>query len=193
MNDLVPQVRRLRGIGEVRVWVSSEIATQFIPREQLRESPEVHIAGTCFEEEGPGKLRFLFARRSRDRRLFPGKLEGCGGQLRYSETFVDGVRRHFTQELGLDVEVLADFHRFYVIRESNEPVIPGIRFLCRRVGTNEPSSNNHSELIWLTEKEFHNTPSHDFVDNMKYEVIELVSAYKESRERMSRGARRDGE
>jgi class 3 adenylate cyclase len=177
-RGLVPQIRPLRGIGDVPVWVSAEIATQFVTREHLRETPEVHVAGTCFDEEGPGKLRLLFARRNEDRRLFPGKLEGCGGQLRYSETFVDGVRRHFRLELGLDVEVLADLHKFYDIREPNEPVIPGIRFLCRRVGTNEPTSSNHSELLWLTESEFHNTPAHEFVDNMKHEVIELVHAYK---------------
>lgn len=67
VRGLLPQVRRLRGIGDVRAWVSTEIATQFVPRERLRETPEVHIAGTCFEEEVHGKQRLLFARRAESR------------------------------------------------------------------------------------------------------------------------------
>jgi class 3 adenylate cyclase len=101
-RDLVPQVRRLDGIGNVAVWVSPEVASTFVPRERLREQPEVHVAGTCFAEERAGGFRLLLARRSPRRRLYPGKLEGCGGQLRHSETFSEGARRHFRQELGLD-------------------------------------------------------------------------------------------
>jgi class 3 adenylate cyclase len=178
-RGFVAQVRRLRGIGDVRVWVSAEIATQFVPREQLRETPEVHVAGTCFYEDR-NTMKLLFARRAPDRSLFPGKLEGCGGQLRYSETFVEGIRRHYRQEFGLDVDVLPDFHNFYEIRVPNEPVIPGVRFLCRRVGTNEPSSANHTELMWISEGQFRNMPAEEFIEGLKHEVIELIEDYKRS-------------
>jgi hypothetical protein len=177
-NGLVEQVRIVRGIGEVRVWVSSEIATQFVPREIVRETPEVHVAGSCIEEDRPGHYRILVARRGNNRRLFPGKLEGCGGQLRFSESFADGVRRHYRQELGIDVEVLVDFHRFYEITEPNEPLIPGIRFLCRRLGDKQPASSNHSELIWMPEEEFYDARPEEFVGGLKDEVISLIEAYR---------------
>ncbi len=78
------------------------------------------------------------------------------------------------------MEVLEQFHVFYEIREPNEPVIPGIRFLCRRVGSNEPWSTNHSELKWVTEEEFANMSSEDFVGNLKHEIIQLLVAYRDS-------------
>ncbi|WP_125804049.1 NUDIX domain-containing protein [Actinoplanes sp. ATCC 53533] len=180
-TGLAPQIRKLRGVGDVPVWVSVEIASQFITRERLRETPEVHVAGTCFYEERPGELMLLFARRSLSRRLFPGKLEGCGGQLANSETFAEGIRRHFRQEFGLDVDVLADIHNFYEIREPNEPVIPGIRFLCRRVGNNQPWSANHSEVQWISEAEFRNMPSDDFTGDLKHSLISLLDKYKAAR------------
>ena len=179
-RDLSPQRLRLEGIGDVSVWVTKEIASQFLPRELLRETPEVHVAGTCIATDEQGRMRLLVARRALERRLYPGKLEGCGGQLRYSETFAEGVRRHFSQEMSLDVEVLEQFHVFYAIREPNEPVIPGIRFLCRRIGSDEPKSSNHSELRWLTEAEFRRTPASEFVGDLKREVIQLLESYKKA-------------
>jgi class 3 adenylate cyclase/isopentenyldiphosphate isomerase len=172
-SHLIKQVRRLRGIGEVSVWVSPEVATQFIPRERLRETPEVHVAGTCFREDANGNVSLLLARRSQERQLFPGKLEGCGGQLSYSESFTDGVRRHFRLELGIDVDVL-DLHCFYEIRQPDAPVIPGIRFLCQLVGDNKPESANHSELMWVTEEHFRTMHAEDFVGHLKSDVIELL-------------------
>jgi class 3 adenylate cyclase/ADP-ribose pyrophosphatase YjhB (NUDIX family) len=177
-RNLTEQRLRLDGIGEVSVWVTKEIASQFLPRELLRETPEVHVAGTCITEDERGRVRLLVARRTLERRLYPGKLEGCGGQLRYSETFAEGVQRHFSQEMGLEVEVLEQFHVFYEIREPNEPVIPGIRFLCKRIGSKEPRSTNHSELMWLTETQFRRTASADFVGDLKREVLQLLESYK---------------
>lgn len=171
---------KLDGIGEISVWVTDEIASQFLPRELLRETPEVHVAGTCITEDSNGQITLLVARRAAERRLYPGKLEGCGGQLRSSETFSEGVRRHFAKEMNLDVDVLEQFHVFYEIREPNEPVIPGIRFLCTRIGSDEPRSSNHSELRWLMEDQFRKTPSGEFVGNLKREVIHLLESYKQA-------------
>jgi class 3 adenylate cyclase/ADP-ribose pyrophosphatase YjhB (NUDIX family) len=179
-QGLTSQVLRLLGIGDVPVWVTPEIASQFLPRELRRETPEVHVAGTCITEDRHGGIKLLVARRSPLRRLYPGKLEGCGGQLRYSETFVDGVRRHFSQEMHLDVEVLEELHCFYQIREPNEPVIPGIRFLCRRVGSNEPWSANHSEVRWVPEQELKNLPAEEFVGDLKHQVLRLLERYREA-------------
>jgi class 3 adenylate cyclase/ADP-ribose pyrophosphatase YjhB (NUDIX family) len=182
VHGLTSQRLRLEGIGEVSVWVTNEIASKFLPRELIRETPEVHVAGTCITEVDKGGVKLLVARRSLERRLYPGKLEGCGGQLRYSETFSEGLRRHFSQEMNLQVDVLERFHVFYEIREPNEPVIPGIRFLCERVGSKEPWSSNHSELKWITEEEFRGTPAEEFVGDLKQEVLQLLGRYREERQ-----------
>ena len=75
------QTRLLTGIyEEAEVWVTKEIAEQFIPRESLRESPEVHIAGVCFKKE-KGIYFILLGQRTKNRKLYPLLYEGCGGQL----------------------------------------------------------------------------------------------------------------
>jgi class 3 adenylate cyclase len=176
-RHLVKQVRRLRGIGDIPVWVSPEIATTFIPRERLRETPEVHVAGMCFAEDTDKHIRVLLARRAIDRALFPGKIEGCGGQLRHSESFTEGVRRHFHLEFGIDVQVLPE-HCFYEIRQPEVPVIPGIRYLCRQIGDSTPASHNHSEVWWATEEELRRTPAPEFVGDLKQETIQLLNEYR---------------
>jgi class 3 adenylate cyclase len=174
-----PQSRRLTGIvDEVDVWVTREIATGFLTREKLRTSPEVHIAGQCIDTSKRRGLRILIAKRAPWRRLFRGLYEGCGGQLEASETFMDGVRRHFRLEMNMDVKVLEDIHCFYVIREPEEKLIPGIRFLCERVGDEEPHSDNHSEVRWVSEKEFRSIPADQFVPGLKEQVIDLLARYK---------------
>lgn len=67
--------------------------------------------------------------------------------------------------------------RFYTIREPGEPLIPGIRFLCKRIGAKEPVSANHSELRWVTEEDFMDLPDDDFVGDLKHEVIDLLTRY----------------
>lgn len=176
-RELVKQVRRLRGIGDVPVWVSPEIATTFVPRERLRETPEVHVAGLCFAEDTDRQIRVLLARRALDRELFPGKIEGCGGQLRHSESFTEGVRRHFRLEFDIDVQVLPD-HCFYEIRQPETPIIPGIRYLCRQVGDSRPTSHNHSSVWWASEDELRRIPAPEFVGDLKQEAIHLLDEYR---------------
>jgi isopentenyldiphosphate isomerase len=120
----------------------------------------------------------LLAKRSPERTLFPGLYEGCGGQLALSETFEEGVVRHYRKELGIEVRVLLEYHCFYEIREPNEPLIPGIRFLCERMSDREPKSPNHSEFVWATEAQIKNMPSDLFVGNMKNEALDLIGQYK---------------
>ena len=81
------QLRKLGGLPPTKVWVTPEIKEEFLPRELLRERPEVHVAGTCVEQTTKGDVRLLIARRIQKRSLFGGKYEGCGGQLAEGETF----------------------------------------------------------------------------------------------------------
>jgi 8-oxo-dGTP pyrophosphatase MutT (NUDIX family) len=175
------QTRKLSGLEEVRVWVTSEIESQFVTRENLKQTPEVHVAGMCIDNSNKRGLKLLLATRSKSRRIFPGKIEGCGGQLKYSESFSEGVERHFRLEMGIEVKVLPEMHCFYEIKEPNEPLIPGIRFLCERVGDAEPSSNNHDKLEWVSESQFRNMSADRFVGNLKDEVIRLLDRYKSRR------------
>jgi class 3 adenylate cyclase len=178
--EFYPQVRKLTGIEEgVRVWVTKEIASGFLTREKLRQTPEVHVAGQCIDASSRKGLKVLIARRSSSRRLYPGLLEGCGGQLAASETFTEGVARHFRLEMNIDVKVLEHLHCFYAIREPEEEVIPGIRFLCERVGDEQPRSDNHSETVWVTESAFRSLPGDQFIPGLKEQVLELIERYKQ--------------
>lgn len=147
----------------------------FLPRETHQESPEVHIAGSCFKEQN-GRFEILFARRSPHRQLFAGKLEGCGGQLRQGESFTEGVQRHFLQELNLSVQPLKNIFTTYDI-PLKQGVIPGIRYLCKYAG-GQPTLINHTDLIWLSEQEFLNADSTDFVGGLKNELLELLDLYR---------------
>ncbi len=173
----LPQSRRLKGIAApLNVWVTEQIATQFASREEIRHGPEVHVAGMCVDHTGRG-TKILIAKRSDQRRLYRGLIEGCGGQLAFSETFVEGVMRHFRQEMGIEVRVREDIHCFYVIREPNEPVIPGIRFLCERVDEKEPESKNHEWVKWVSEIELRNTPAEQFIPGVKDDFLALLKLY----------------
>ncbi|HJT76197.1 MAG TPA: NUDIX domain-containing protein [Gemmataceae bacterium] len=178
------QTRRLAGLTrDVNVWVTEEIGSQFITRERLRETPEVHVAGLCIDVSSRKGLLLLLAKRVERRRLFGGLIEGCGGQLARSESFAEGVARHFRLEMGIEVRVLTDIHCFYEIREPNEPLIPGIRFLCERVGDKDPRSVNHEWVRWVAEKDFRNMPANEFIPGLKDQWIELLDKYKGNRSR----------
>ena len=173
------QKRRLTGIEEpVDVWVTEEIAAEFLTREKVRQTPEVHVAGQCLDTSNRNRLKILIAKRSPVRRLYPNLYEGCGGQLAASETFVQGVVRHFRLEMQIDVRVLEPFHRFYEIILPDEPLIPGIRFLCERLGDQEPRSFNHTELRWVTEKDFRAMPADQFVPGLKDQVLSLLEEFR---------------
>jgi class 3 adenylate cyclase len=177
-----PQKRKLAGLEEeVDVWVTEEVASQFLTREKLKQVPEVHVAGQCIDAGSRKGLQILVAKRSPVRRLYPNRYEGCGGQLAAEETFAEGVARHYRMEMGIDVRVLEDLHCFYEIRERGEPFIPGIRFLCEQIGEQEPRSFNHTEVRWVTEKEFRAIPAEEFVPQLKDQVLDLIERYKKRR------------
>ena len=145
-------------------------------RENIREMPEVHVAGFCIKEE-KSTIKVLIAKRNGDRILYPSLYEGCGGQLKGGETFEEGVLRHFSGEMSILVAVYEDLHTFYVIREPSQPCIQGIAFLCRYL-SGEPKSDNHSELKWVDIKELKNMEDQSFIPNVKNEIISLVERYE---------------
>jgi len=172
------QKRKLRGInGTLDVWVSKEIFTQFLTRENLRQSPEVHIAGICFKQE-KGVSYVLLAKRNAERKLYPNKYEGCGGQLAGNELFIDGVKRHYKLEFGIKVEVFEEYHKFYEIREPNEPLIQGVSFLCEYT-EGEPKSENHEPPSpkWYNKEEFNKILEKEFIPNLKNEIQDYFELF----------------
>ena len=177
--DFSKQVRLLKGIqDDTDVWVTKEIAEQFIPREDLRENPEVHVAGICFKKEGE-KCFVLLGRRAKNRRLYPDLYEGCGGQLACNELFHEGVERHYRKEYHIEVKVHKEISLLYEIITSNEPKIPGIRFLCEYL-SGIPSSLNHIPPTpkWFSEAEFNKLHKEQFIPGLKKEIEIFFEKYK---------------
>lgn len=176
-NLFFKQKRKIKSIEkDIDVWVTEEIANAFQKREDVRETPEVHVAGFCIKEEA-GTLKILIAKRGKTRNLYPSLFEGCGGQLKYSEGFIEGVIRHFRTEMNITVEVLENIHKFYSIIQPNEPYIPGIVFLCKLL-EGKPLSNNHEEIKWVSEEELKNMEASLFIPNVKVEILKLLEIYK---------------
>ena len=173
-----PQIRKLSGLEDTEVWVTAEIAEKFLIREKLRQTPEVHVAGMCTNPNFHD-VRVLLSKRNPGRAFYPGKWEGCGGQLAASETFAEGVVRHFKLEMGIDVTVIEDLHLFYTIELRDQPTIPGIRFACEMVGDGTPKSANHTEVKWVPEKELKSMPADDLVPGLKVQFLKLIAAYKD--------------
>jgi len=177
--ELFKQERKLQGIRDIsEVWVSKEISSQFLTRETLKQTPEVHVAGICFKREGD-KPYVLLGKRSPTRSLYPGLYEGCGGQLAANETFASGVKRHYRLEYGIEVDVIEKEHLFYNIQVPNEPLIPGVSFLCKYIN-GEPGSKNH-ELGWYNREELDRIPEGEFIPGLKKEVQRFLAAFSELR------------
>lgn len=163
----------LRGVSNpTECFISQTISYEYIPREMLRESPEVHVAGFCYRHNENGEVEILLSKRNKDRVLFPDLLEGCGGQLRNGESFVKGVKRHYLSEMRVTVDIPnVNDHLLYEIK-SNNGVISGIVFKCKYVdGT--PESLHHSEQKWYTLKQIDNIPEDRFIPKVKEEIKQL--------------------
>ena len=178
--ELFRREPKLKGIVDIpEVWVTKEISTNFWTREELKQAPEVHVAGLCFKQE-KNRIYVLLGKRKASRRLFPSLYEGCGGQLAYGESFTDGVKRHYSLEYGVEIEVYAEQHSFYLINEADEPLIPGIRFLCEYIG-GEPKSENHEPPTpkWFSEKDFYEMEEESFIKGLKKEIEKGFTKFKE--------------
>jgi 8-oxo-dGTP pyrophosphatase MutT (NUDIX family) len=143
-----------------------------IKREDLKHMVEVHVSGVCLRSENGGKTRALIAKRNEDRELYPGKWESCGGQLRVGESFVDGIERHYKEEMSITVIPL-DYCSIYSIPMADGGVIPGIRFLCLYL-EGEVSSENHSEIHWSTYDELMAMDEEDFVPGLRQVILDWI-------------------
>jgi len=177
--DFSMQTRFLKGIdGDCPVWVTKDILERFMPREEIRENPEVHVAGVCFRKDR-GEFFVLLGLRSKHRRLFPSLYEGCGGQLAHNELFHEGVMRHYEKEFHVKVKVHRETFFLYEIDTNSAPKIPGIRFLCE-YESGDPRSENHDPPTpkWFSEHEFSALPEDRFIPGLKGEIARFLDEYK---------------
>lgn len=168
------QTHRLPGLkSDVKVWVTNEISSQFIPREKLRETPEVHVAGVCFKKDN-NVLKALIAKRKSNREIFPNLYEGCGGQLAFSESFTDGIRRHFMLEMKISVKVIQKHNILYEIAKPNIHIIPGIKFIALHE-SGEPESENHEHITWVTKSGIQDMSEDTFIPGTKNDFLAFFS------------------
>ena len=103
-------------------------------REEKRHRLEVHVAGVCMRQTQDG-TEVLVAKRSQDRKLFPGLWECGGGQVRPGESFEEALARQLAEELNVKVRVVSILDTYLI--ETDDPEqrrIPGVKFVCELTG-----------------------------------------------------------
>lgn len=109
---------------------------------------EVHCVAVCFRDDG----RALVARRSHDKRRFPGQWEfGCG-QLSAFESFADCLRRAYHEDFG--AELVIEDHPLpvstYTIEDPAEGRhIPGIIFAVGIANPDDVKLRKHIDIDWI--------------------------------------------
>ncbi|MEY3971756.1 MAG: hypothetical protein RLY84_149 [Actinomycetota bacterium] len=89
---------------------------------------------------------FLCAKRAEWKSL-PGKWEFPGGKVNNDEPLDKAVVREISEELGIDISVVREFHR------NRFEEIELVSFVCDLIGSKPINSTDHSELRWVSENE----------------------------------------
>ncbi|MFZ5982092.1 MAG: NUDIX domain-containing protein [Patescibacteria group bacterium] len=99
-------------------------------REEKQHKLEVHVAGIVFRET-ENNIEVLIVKRNAGRKLYPGKWECGGGQVKEGENFEEAIKRQMKEELGVNVKRALTFGT-YEIKTPDLPQqkIPGIKFVC---------------------------------------------------------------
>ena len=110
------------------------------------------VAGILQKDE-----QFMIARRA-PHKVMPGKWEFPGGKVEPNESFPDALRREFSEEFNLDVEVGHEIGR--VIHHYDDVVIELTAYLI--TSTSEViGSSDHDQIIWASLKDLN---SYDLAD-----------------------------
>lgn len=121
----------------------------FPRREEGTDALEVHVAGVCVRQTDDGWY-VLAAQRQSDRKVFPGKWECGGGQVRRGEGFVQALKRQFSEEFGLEVAPCNPLRVYEIPVSEPQQIIPGVRILCETREENvDLNVREFSEYRWL--------------------------------------------
>jgi 8-oxo-dGTP diphosphatase len=124
-------------------------------REEKQQKIEVHVAGVCLRET-ESDIEVLIVKRQESRKLYPGKWECGGGQVRAGENFEEAIKRQIREELGVIVNKVVVFGTYQIeTPELEQKKIPGIKFVCfwnKYVNGKKPQIDpkEHSEWKWVS-------------------------------------------
>lgn len=98
--------------------------------------------------------RVFIARRASTKKFLPGKFELPGGHIENGEDIVDGLKREFREEFGLEIKV-GDAYYAYTYMNGDHHVVE-VDFLATLPDPNESirlNPEDHSEYRWVNQPE----------------------------------------
>jgi len=141
-------------------------------REEKRHKIEVHVAGICFRET-ESEIQVLIAKRNGNRRLYPGKWECGGGQVRAGENFEEAIKRQMREEVGVIVEKVVVFGFYQInIPEDEQKVIPGVKSVCffKEYENGEGPKIDSRELSEFKWQSINNLEEIDFIPGIREDI-----------------------
>lgn len=98
--------------------------------------------------------RLFIARRADSKKFLPGKFELPGGHIEFGEDIVDGLKREFKEEFGVDILVGDPFYAFtYTNGENHVVEVDFTATLADPNGVIQLKPEDHSEYRWISEAE----------------------------------------
>lgn len=98
--------------------------------------------------------RLFVAKRANTKKFLPGKFELPGGHIEFGESLIDGLKREFREEFGVEIVVGEVIHAFTGMNGNNHEV--EIDFLAEMVDAHAEIKLNpkdHSEFRWVSKAE----------------------------------------
>jgi ADP-ribose pyrophosphatase YjhB (NUDIX family) len=133
----------------------------------------VQTAVTCFVYNGDD---YLFLKRSMNKKVDAGRLNGVGGRVEHGENFLDAAIREVEEETGYKV-ALTDLRLCGVIKEEGGYAEDWIMclFKINVADKNIPigNSTNDGELLWINKKNILSS-GYDLVDNINYCMQNII-------------------
>ncbi len=99
-----------------------------------------------------GKL--FIAKRADTKSFLPGKFELPGGHIEYKEEIVEGLKREFREEFGLEIIVGNAFYAFTYMNGDNHVV--EVDYFAELADPNvqiQLNPEDHSEYRWIAQNE----------------------------------------
>jgi 8-oxo-dGTP pyrophosphatase MutT (NUDIX family) len=141
-------------------------------REKKRYLIETHVAGICFRETETD-IEVLIAQRRPDRKLYPGKWECGGGQVRAGENFTEAVKREMHDEFGITIQRVVVFGTYEIkVPDLEQKKIPGIKFVCFLEGFSDGKGiqieeEEFSQFRWQS---INNLSGIDFIQGIREDI-----------------------